>query len=181
MALAASEGRKYIITADRDEHIRISRGIPQAHIIEGFCLGHTDFITRLCVPENRPHLLVSGGGDDEIVLWDWRNGQIVSKGDLKKHFEPVREEMDVEMVRRCERRSASERERKRWEAEPEVSRREVHEMGREEKSGEMAEEFKDKEERIIAGPSKPAVSRICYTTQPVGGGLQDLLIIACEG
>jgi hypothetical protein len=182
MALATSEGRKYIITADRDEHIRVSRGIPQAYIIEGFCLGHTDFITRLCVPENRPHLLVSGGGDDDFFLWDWRNGQIVSKGDLKKHFEPVRQEMDVEMARRYERRSASERERKRWDAEAEVPRGEGHEMGREEeKSGEKAEEFKDKEERTTTGPSKPAVSGICYTTQPVGGGFQDLLIITCEG
>jgi WD40 repeat protein len=181
MALATSEGRKYIITADRDEHIRVSRGMPQAHIIEGFCLGHTDFITRLCVPENRSYLLVSGGGDDEIFLWDWRNGQLVSKGDLKKHFEPVRQELDVEMARRCERRSASEREKKRWEAEAEVPRGEVHEMGREEKSGEKAEEFKDKEERITKGPSKPAVSGICYTTQPVGGGFQNFLIIACEG
>jgi WD40 repeat protein len=182
MALATSEGRKYIITADRDEHIRISRGVPQAHIIEGFCLGHTGFITRLCLPENRPHLLVSGGGDDEIFLWDWRNGQIVSTGDLKKHFEPIRQEMDLEMARRCERRSASERGRKSWEAKVEVPRREVHEMGREEeKSGEKVEEFKDKEERITTGPSKPAVSGICYTTQPVGGGFQDLLIIVCEG
>ncbi|KAJ4296018.1 tRNA (guanine-N(7)-)-methyltransferase non-catalytic subunit trm82 [Collariella sp. IMI 366227] len=36
--------REYILTADRDEHIRVSRGMPQAHIIENFCLGHEDFI-----------------------------------------------------------------------------------------------------------------------------------------
>lgn len=39
IALVVLNGRNYIITADRDEHIRISRGIPQSHIIEGFCLG----------------------------------------------------------------------------------------------------------------------------------------------
>lgn len=182
MALATSEGRKYIITADRDEHIRVSRGMPQAHIVEGFCLGHTEYITRLCVPGNWPHLLVSGGGDDEFFLWDWRNGQIVSKGDLKKYFEPVRQEMDLEMARRYERRRALERQRKRWEAEAEIPKGEDHEMGREEeKSGEKAEGSKDREERIATGPSKPAVSGICYTTQPVGGGFQDLLVITCEG
>ncbi|KAI4730962.1 thioredoxin reductase [Aureobasidium sp. EXF-10728] len=43
------KARGYIITADRDEHIRISRGPPQAHIIEGFCLGHKDFISKICL------------------------------------------------------------------------------------------------------------------------------------
>ncbi|KAF2863350.1 hypothetical protein K470DRAFT_210738 [Piedraia hortae CBS 480.64] len=62
--------RHYIITADRDEHIRISRGPPQAYIIEGYCLGHQDFINKICiVPETT--YLVSGGGDSWIGVWDW--------------------------------------------------------------------------------------------------------------
>ena len=76
------QGRSYIITADRDEHIRISRGIPQSHIIEGFCLGHNEFISRLCIPEGRSNLLISGGGDNELFVWDWLSGQLLSKADL---------------------------------------------------------------------------------------------------
>ncbi|EDU50550.1 tRNA (guanine-N7-)-methyltransferase subunit Trm82 [Pyrenophora tritici-repentis Pt-1C-BFP] len=63
---AKVNGRSYIITADRDEHIRISRGLPQAHIIEGFCFGHEAFISKLCLTPSG--LLVSGGGDDHLYV-----------------------------------------------------------------------------------------------------------------
>ncbi|KAI4744028.1 hypothetical protein E4T50_05593 [Aureobasidium sp. EXF-12298] len=72
----------YIITADRDEHIRISRGPPQAHIIEGFCLGHKDFISKICLLPGT-ELLVSGGGDDWLGVWDWRAGNLKEKRDLR--------------------------------------------------------------------------------------------------
>jgi hypothetical protein len=127
-------------------------------------------------------LLVSGGGDEEFFLWDWRNGNIVSRADLKKHFEILRWEMDVEMAKRHERRRASERQKKRLEVEAKVPSGEDPEMRREEKKpGDKAEEFKDEEEEIPTGPSKPAISGIVYTTQPIGDGCQDLLIITCEG
>lgn len=66
------KSRGYILTADRDEHIRISRAAPQSHIIEGFCLGHTEFVSKLCLVPGTD-LLVSGGGDDWIGVWDWPN------------------------------------------------------------------------------------------------------------
>jgi tRNA (guanine-N(7)-)-methyltransferase subunit TRM82 len=71
VAYAKVDNRGYIITADRDEHIRVSRGPPQAHIIEGFCFGHEAFVSRLCVTQS--NLLVSGGGDDHLFVWDWQN------------------------------------------------------------------------------------------------------------
>jgi tRNA (guanine-N(7)-)-methyltransferase subunit TRM82 len=74
--------RGYIITADRDEHIRISRGAPQAHIIEGFCLGHKDFISKICLLPGT-ELLISGGGDDWLGVWDWRAGSLKEKCDLR--------------------------------------------------------------------------------------------------
>lgn len=69
IAYTRVEGRSYIITADRDEHIRISRGPPQAHIIEGFCQGHDEFVSRLCFTQSG--LLVSAGGDPYVFVWDW--------------------------------------------------------------------------------------------------------------
>ena len=94
IALVALGPRNYIITADRDEHIRVSRGIPQTHVIEGFCLGHSEFVSRICVLPDRPNLLVSGGGDDELFVWEWECGNLVSKADLKKYVSAVMQEFD---------------------------------------------------------------------------------------
>ncbi|KAJ7761217.1 hypothetical protein DFH07DRAFT_1021031 [Mycena maculata] len=49
--LLSSADEKYIITADRDEHILIS------------CLGHQKFVSALHIPAFAPAELVSGGGD----------------------------------------------------------------------------------------------------------------------
>lgn len=74
--------RDYILTADRDEHIRVSRGVPQAHVIEQFCFGHTSFVSSLCVPSFEPKVLVSGGGDNYLLVWDWLENQILQKVQL---------------------------------------------------------------------------------------------------
>ena len=71
--------KDYIITADRDEHIRVSRGPPQSHIIENYCLGHTSFVSKLCVPKWKQSILVSGGGDSFLLLWNWSVGQALQK------------------------------------------------------------------------------------------------------
>ena len=81
--------RGYIITADRDEHIRVSRGPPQAHIIEGYCLGHTEFVSKiLVVPE--VGLMVSGGGDDWLGVWDWPSFRLRRKiHDFRKRVREI--------------------------------------------------------------------------------------------
>lgn len=76
--------RGYIITADRDEHIRVSRGSPQSHVIEGYCLGHREFISSLCLVPNT-ELLLSGGGDDWVGVWHWPTYKLRRKlGSLKE-------------------------------------------------------------------------------------------------
>ena len=79
--------RCYILTSDRDEHIRISRGMPQAHIIEGYCLGHTEFVSKISVPYWRPDLLISGGGDNYLVVWNWLAGKALHKVDLNSPYQ----------------------------------------------------------------------------------------------
>lgn len=77
-----AQNRPYIITGDRDEHIRISRGMPQSHVIETYCLGHGSFVNALCSPRSRPEILVSGGGDNELFVWDWLAGRLLGTADL---------------------------------------------------------------------------------------------------
>ena len=82
--------RSYILTSDRDEHIRVSRGMPQAHIIENFCLGHGHFVNKIHVPPWRPEVLISGGGDEFLIVWDWIKGETTQQVDLLTHVETVR-------------------------------------------------------------------------------------------
>ncbi|KAG8527047.1 uncharacterized protein KY384_008476 [Bacidia gigantensis] len=91
-SLQSSNGvlRNYILTSDRDEHIRISRGLPQAHIIEGYCLGHTHFVSRMCLIPQKPRMLLSGGGDDFLILWDWPSGQIFQRIDIRGYVEQLK-------------------------------------------------------------------------------------------
>jgi tRNA (guanine-N(7)-)-methyltransferase subunit TRM82 len=86
--------RTYILSSDRDEHIRVSRGIPQAHIIEGYCLGHTEFVSKLCFSPDHPLFLLSGGGDDYLLLWEWLHGKILQKIDLRGPVEAFKEKYD---------------------------------------------------------------------------------------
>ncbi|UKZ77410.1 hypothetical protein TrVFT333_005131 [Trichoderma virens FT-333] len=79
LVLGEQQGRKYILTADRDEHIRLSRYIPHAHIIENFCFGHKEFISDMVIPAAKPDVLVSGGGDEDIFVWDWLAGKQLFK------------------------------------------------------------------------------------------------------
>jgi tRNA (guanine-N(7)-)-methyltransferase subunit TRM82 len=76
--------RDYILTCDRDEHIRVSRGPPQAHIIEHYCLGHTRVVTRMCLAT--PEILISGGADEHLCVWKWQEGRLISRLDISQHF-----------------------------------------------------------------------------------------------
>ncbi|KNZ74606.1 tRNA (guanine-N(7)-)-methyltransferase subunit TRM82 [Termitomyces sp. J132] len=85
-AFLLSQDEKYIITADRDEHIRVS-WYPQGYNIEMYCLGHTKFVSAIHNPAFAPAELVSGGGDPMLKIWDWMTG-------LVKHEIPVWETVE---------------------------------------------------------------------------------------
>ncbi|XP_045441228.1 tRNA (guanine-N(7)-)-methyltransferase non-catalytic subunit WDR4 isoform X2 [Pipistrellus kuhlii] len=69
--VAVSPDDRYILTADRDEKIRVSWALAP-HNIESFCLGHTEFVSRIFVVPDHPELLLSSSGRfaaSRIAYW----------------------------------------------------------------------------------------------------------------
>ncbi|XP_026886648.2 tRNA (guanine-N(7)-)-methyltransferase non-catalytic subunit wdr4 [Electrophorus electricus] len=85
LGITLSPDDKYIITADRDEKIRVSvRKSP--YCIQAFCLGHTEFVSALCVAPEHSDWLLSGSGDGTVKLWNYESGQQLQSIDLKQLY-----------------------------------------------------------------------------------------------
>ncbi|XP_029434462.1 tRNA (guanine-N(7)-)-methyltransferase non-catalytic subunit WDR4 isoform X3 [Rhinatrema bivittatum] len=82
--VAVSPDDKYIITADRDEKIRVSL-LKAPHNIASFCLGHREFVSRILVLPNAGNLLLSSSGDSTLRLWEYEEGREVQCCDLTSY------------------------------------------------------------------------------------------------
>lgn len=94
---------KYIITADRDEKIRVSK-YPNCYNISAYCLGHKKYVNNIVELPHEREILISCGGDGQFIFWNFKSGKEVYRfpfehnlqtTDLKK-FENLLEEMNVE-------------------------------------------------------------------------------------
>ena len=72
--VTSGKNNDYIITADRDEKIRVSN-YPNTYNIQSYCLGHENFVTALAILLVDKGYLVSAGGDGCIRFHDYRNGE----------------------------------------------------------------------------------------------------------
>ncbi|KAJ7016266.1 WD40 repeat-like protein [Mycena alexandri] len=99
-AFLLTSDEKFIITADRDEHIRVS-WYPQGYTIEIYCLGHEKFVSAIHIPEFAPTELVSGGGDPMLKIWDWMTGKLKREIPILHAVEPF---IKVKPARRTPRR-----------------------------------------------------------------------------
>ncbi|XP_045708396.1 tRNA (guanine-N(7)-)-methyltransferase non-catalytic subunit WDR4 isoform X3 [Phyllostomus hastatus] len=86
--VAVSPDDRYVLTADRDEKIRVSWALAP-HNIEAFCLGHTEFVSRIFVVPNHPELLLSSSGDCTLRLWEYRRGRELHCCHLASPQEPA--------------------------------------------------------------------------------------------
>ncbi|KAG0306031.1 tRNA (guanine-N(7)-)-methyltransferase non-catalytic subunit trm82, partial [Dissophora globulifera] len=94
--LALTKDNKYIITSDRDEHIRISQ-YPKGHNIETYCLGHTSFVTKIKVlPGESQKYLLSGAGDATIRVWEFMKGLEVQTFNIREALGMPPAETDTE-------------------------------------------------------------------------------------
>ncbi|NXI42533.1 WDR4 methyltransferase, partial [Galbula dea] len=74
--VALSPDDRYILTADRDEKIRVSLA-KAPHSIVSYCLGHREFVSQILVIPNYPDLLLSASGDSTLRLWEYKSGEEV--------------------------------------------------------------------------------------------------------
>ncbi|CAG8693294.1 2796_t:CDS:2, partial [Funneliformis mosseae] len=81
--MTITPNNRYVITCDRDEHIRISR-FPKGYNIESYCLGHNQFVSKIHILPWAKDLLVSAGGDDFIALWDYVPGRLLQTVNIKE-------------------------------------------------------------------------------------------------
>ncbi|KAL4066006.1 hypothetical protein V8B97DRAFT_1914561 [Scleroderma yunnanense] len=65
----------FIITSDRDEHIRVS-WYPEGYVIKAYCLGHEKYVSAIHIPSFATGSLISGGGDPVLKVWDWMTGRL---------------------------------------------------------------------------------------------------------
>ncbi|XP_051043010.1 tRNA (guanine-N(7)-)-methyltransferase non-catalytic subunit WDR4 isoform X1 [Phodopus roborovskii] len=86
--VAVSPDDQFVLTADRDEKIRVSWAAAP-HSIEAFCLGHTEFVSRIFIVPSHPELLLSSSGDGTLRLWEYRSGYQLQCCDLASLREPA--------------------------------------------------------------------------------------------
>ncbi|XP_051009340.1 tRNA (guanine-N(7)-)-methyltransferase non-catalytic subunit WDR4 [Acomys russatus] len=88
--VAVSPDDQFVLTADRDEKIRVSWAAAP-HNIEAFCLGHTEFVSRISFMPSHPELLLSSSGDGTLRLWEYRSGTQLQCCDLASLQESVQQ------------------------------------------------------------------------------------------
>lgn len=69
-----NSNQKYVISADRDEKIKVSKW-PVSHEIETYCMGHKEFVSSIeCFCLGDSEYLISGSGDGTLKVWDYIKG-----------------------------------------------------------------------------------------------------------
>ncbi|KAF8757687.1 tRNA (guanine-N(7)-)-methyltransferase non-catalytic subunit wuho [Rhizoctonia solani] len=108
-------------TADRDEHVRVS-WYPDGWDIDRYCLGHKKFVSALEIPACTPSVLISGGGDPELYVWEYKTGKNIARIPVWDHIRPF---IKVKAGRRKPEKLQGKKSKKRAAAEEEAGGEDV--------------------------------------------------------
>uniref|UniRef100_K3WJ50 Uncharacterized protein n=1 Tax=Globisporangium ultimum (strain ATCC 200006 / CBS 805.95 / DAOM BR144) TaxID=431595 RepID=K3WJ50_GLOUD len=81
--LAINKDSSLLLTADRDEKIRVS-AFPRTSLIQSYCLGHAASLTEVAASLLTPELAVSTSLDNTIKLWGIASGELLASQELLK-------------------------------------------------------------------------------------------------
>ncbi|XP_063995736.1 tRNA (guanine-N(7)-)-methyltransferase non-catalytic subunit WDR4 [Diachasmimorpha longicaudata] len=84
--ILVTDDGKFVVSADRDEKIRVSR-FPNGYNIESFCLGHTKFVSNISELPHDKRILVSAGGDGQLKFWNYIDGVEVKRVEFMGHIQ----------------------------------------------------------------------------------------------
>lgn len=101
--------RTWIFTSDRDEHIRVTRW-PDSFVIDRFLLKHQSFVSSILCPSWGRRWLLSGGGDEYVLAWDWMSGECRQKLELRGVVERVEGVLEGAQTELKKQREGEERE-----------------------------------------------------------------------
>ncbi|KAF4147818.1 WD domain G-beta repeat domain-containing protein [Phytophthora infestans] len=93
--VAVNHDSSLLLTADRDEKLRVSR-FPNAAIIESYCLGHAASLTKVACSVVTPELVVSTSMDNTLKLWQMTTGKLLASETLLPGVEVSLEPLDEE-------------------------------------------------------------------------------------
>ncbi|KAK1931404.1 tRNA (guanine-N(7)-)-methyltransferase non-catalytic subunit wuho [Phytophthora citrophthora] len=91
--VAVNHDSSLLLTADRDEKLRVSR-FPNAAIIESYCLGHAASLTKVACSAVTPDLVVSTSMDNTLKLWQMSTGKLLASEPLLPGVEVSLEPLD---------------------------------------------------------------------------------------
>ena len=91
----SKDQQQFILTADRDEKVRVSR-FPETHIIQGYLLGHSSFISCMDAISHERSLCLTASGDGTSRLYDYQTCKELGMLPviIKKASETKQDEMD---------------------------------------------------------------------------------------
>lgn len=88
LCLTNNNHNPLLLTADRDEKIRVSE-FPNTHLIHGYLLGHTEYVSCIdcvsCANKQNGELCASVGGDKTLRVWNIRDCTQLAQVQVAEH------------------------------------------------------------------------------------------------